>query len=83
MNDNKELRSQLIDLQLRGLLAHLENGHLTLHDRASAARATSSLITAARLENGEAVDISVVREATSLEDSLAMLTEENSSSVEA
>ena len=78
MSGNKNLRTKLIDTQLEGLLTHLMNGRgLTLHDRAEAAKATSALIIAARLEGGEPVDISVVREGfSSIEDALAMLQDE-------
>ena len=78
MSANKELRARLIDTQMEGLLTHLTNGRgLTIHDRAEAAKATSALIMAARLEGGEPVDISVVREGfSSIEDALAMLQDE-------
>ncbi len=75
---------RLINTQLEGLLTHLENGkHLTIYDRVEAAKATSALIMAARLEGGEPVDISVVRERfSSIEDALAMLQEESAEAEE-
>jgi hypothetical protein len=70
---DKETRKQFISMQLRGLATYLEHGHLTVHDRLAAAQATSALLCSLRLENGEPVDLSVVREAASLEDQLAWL----------
>ncbi len=69
----KETRKQFISMQLRDLQTHLQSGHLTIHDRIAAAQATSALLCSLRLENGEPVDPSVVREAASLEDQLAWL----------
>jgi hypothetical protein len=80
---DKEQRKQFISIQLRDLQTHLQSGHLTVHDRLAAAQATSALLCSLRLENGEPVDLSVVREAASLEDQLAWLESADSEAEEA
>jgi hypothetical protein len=76
MDENKGTIDRLVKLQLGSLLAHLSTGHHNMSDRLAAAQATSALAMTSRLQAGEPIDVSVVREGVSVDDMFAQLDED-------
>ena len=85
MSQEQGLRATLVREQLQALLGHVRRAgeSLTPQDRLRLSKATALLTGASRLEEGLPQEISVLRNVTSLEDALALITEEAEEAEEA